>query len=159
MNLFSQLVLSLIAAAAATAAITQVPLQTPAAIASCIAIACCITPVIARLVLAARTSSPKPAREKTARPTKTKTKSKPKPTAKSKASDVVGDREEGEVKWFNVSKGFGFIRRDNDEEVFVHFRSIRSSGSARRGLRDGQRVSYIVVDSDKGPQAEDVEEL
>jgi CspA family cold shock protein len=157
MNLFSQLVISLIAAAAATAAITQVPLQTPTAIASCIAIACCITPIIARLVLAARTSSPKPAREKQSRPAKTNTETKPK--SKPKASAAVGDREEGEVKWFNVSKGFGFIRRDNDEEVFVHFRSIRSSDSSRRGLRDGQRVSYIVVDSDKGPQAEDVEEL
>lgn len=78
-------------------------------------------------------------------------------------------REEGEVKWFNVSKGFGFIRRQNGEEIFVHFRSIRdtsvdSEGSGRRrgsrerrALRDGQRVSFIVVDSEKGPQAEEVE--
>lgn len=67
------------------------------------------------------------------------------------------DREEGEVKWFNVTKGFGFITRDNGEEIFVHFRSIRGEG--RRSLRDGQRVSYVVSDSDKGPQAEDVEGL
>ena len=67
------------------------------------------------------------------------------------------DREEGEVKWFNVTKGFGFITRDNGEEIFVHFRSIRGEG--RRSLRDGQRVSYVVTDSDKGPQAEDVEGL
>ncbi len=67
------------------------------------------------------------------------------------------DREEGEVKWFNVTKGFGFITRDNGEEIFVHFRSIRGEG--RRSLRDGQRVSYTVTDSDKGPQAEDVEGL
>ncbi|MEP0202153.1 MAG: cold-shock protein [Halioglobus sp.] len=61
------------------------------------------------------------------------------------------------MKWFNVSKGFGFITLDNDEEIFVHFRSIRGEG--RRSLRDGQRVSFVVADSDKGPQAEDVEAL
>ena len=65
------------------------------------------------------------------------------------------DREYGTVKWFNVSKGFGFIVRENGEEIFVHFRSIRGEG--RRGLRDGQEVSYVVTESDKGPQAEDVE--
>ena len=64
-------------------------------------------------------------------------------------------REQGQVKWFNVSKGFGFITKDDGEEIFVHFRSIRGEG--RRGLRDGQRVSFIVSQSDKGPQAEDVE--
>jgi CspA family cold shock protein len=66
-----------------------------------------------------------------------------------------GDREQGKVKWFNVSKGFGFITRENGEEVFVHFRSIRGEG--RRGLRDGQEVSFVVAQSDKGPQAEDVD--
>lgn len=68
-----------------------------------------------------------------------------------------GDRVEGEVKWFNAAKGFGFIKQDSGGEVFVHFRSIRGTG--RRGLRDGQRVSFILADSDKGPQAEDVEAL
>jgi CspA family cold shock protein len=69
---------------------------------------------------------------------------------------VVGDatREHGTVKWFNVTKGFGFIVKDDGEEIFVHFRSIRGEG--RRGLRDGQSVSFIVAQSDKGPQAEDV---
>jgi CspA family cold shock protein len=66
-------------------------------------------------------------------------------------------REEGEVKWFNSTKGFGFITKDDGEEIFVHFRSIRGEG--RRSLRDGQRVSFEVVNSDKGPQAEDVEPL
>ncbi len=79
-----------------------------------------------------------------------------KPAAKSKPP-VSGKREEGEVKWFNVTKGFGFITRDNGEEIFVHFRSIRGEG--RRSLRDGQRVTYVMSDSDKGPQAEDVEGL
>ena len=45
-----------------------------------------------------------------------------------------GPREEGAVKWFNVSKGFGFITKDNGDEIFVHFRSIRGEG--RRALRD-----------------------
>ena len=66
-------------------------------------------------------------------------------------------REEGTVKWFNVSKGFGFIIRENGDEIFVHFRSIRGPGKGRRALRDGQRVSFTVVQSDKGPQAEEVE--
>ena len=74
-------------------------------------------------------------------------------TRRAPSSDA--DREYGTVKWFNVSKGFGFIVRENGEEIFVHFRSIRGEG--RRGLRDGQEVSYVVTESDKGPQAEDVE--
>ncbi|MFV8816238.1 cold-shock protein [Haliea sp. E17] len=65
-----------------------------------------------------------------------------------------GPREEGAVKWFNVSKGFGFITKDSGEEIFVHFRSIRGDG--HRSLRDGQRVSFIEAQTDKGPQAEDV---
>lgn len=64
------------------------------------------------------------------------------------------NRERGKVKWFNTSKGFGFIVKDDGEEIFVHFRSIRGEG--RRGLRDGQSVSFIVAESSKGPQAEDV---
>lgn len=68
------------------------------------------------------------------------------------ASD--GIRERGTVKWFNGSKGFGFIVRENGEEIFVHYRSIRGEG--RRGLRDGQSVSFVVAESTKGPQAEDV---
>ncbi|MBA6412593.1 cold shock domain-containing protein [Parahaliea sp. F7430] len=67
------------------------------------------------------------------------------------------NREDGTVKWFNVSKGFGFITKDDGEEIFVHFRSIRGEG--RRSLRDGQRVTFEVADSEKGPQAEDVEAL
>lgn len=68
-----------------------------------------------------------------------------------------GPREEGTVKWFNVSKGFGFITKENGEEIFVHFRSIRGDG--RRALRDGQTVTFVEAQTDKGPQAEDVEPL
>tara|TARA_R110001592_G_scaffold363248_6_gene682347 strand:- start:47261 stop:47725 length:465 start_codon:yes stop_codon:yes gene_type:complete len=80
-----------------------------------------------------------------------------KPAGKSapRAPAGGGSREQGQVKWFNVSKGFGFITKDDGEEIFVHFRAIRDGG--RRGLKDGQRVSFIVAESDKGPQAEDVE--
>lgn len=64
------------------------------------------------------------------------------------------DREEGSVKWFNVSKGFGFVTRESGEDVFVHFRSIRGRG--HRSLQEGQRVRFGVVESSKGLQAEDV---
>jgi CspA family cold shock protein len=68
-------------------------------------------------------------------------------------STPEGD-EEGTVKWFNVKKGFGFIVRDNGDEVFVHFRAIRGRG--RRVLRQGQRVRFNAVDADKGVQADNV---
>lgn len=64
------------------------------------------------------------------------------------------DRETGSVKWFNVSKGFGFITRENGDDVFVHFRNIRGRG--HRSLNEGQRVKFHVRQSDKGLQAEDV---
>ena len=63
-------------------------------------------------------------------------------------------REAGTVKWFNVTKGFGFITRDQGDDVFVHFRSIRGKG--HRSLLEGQRVRFAVTESDKGMQAEDV---
>lgn len=63
-------------------------------------------------------------------------------------------REQGHVKWFNASKGFGFITRENGEDIFVHFRSIRGDG--HRVLRDGQRVNFTVGKGNKGLQAEDV---
>ena len=69
-------------------------------------------------------------------------------------SDVDDGRERGQVKWFNVKKGFGFVTRDNGDDVFVHFRSIRGSG--HRSLSEGQAVKFSVVDGQKGLQAEDV---
>jgi len=63
-------------------------------------------------------------------------------------------REQGRVKWFNTSKGFGFITRDNGEDVFVHFRAIRGEG--HRSLRDGQPVEFDINQGDKGLQASDV---
>ncbi|AMO57111.1 hypothetical protein GZ77_00625 [Endozoicomonas montiporae] len=64
------------------------------------------------------------------------------------------DRETGTVKWFNVTKGFGFITRDLGDDVFVHYRAIRGEG--HRTLSEGQRVEFVVVEKDKGLQAEDV---
>lgn len=86
------------------------------------------------------------------RPVSTTSRNTEKPTQTLPTQD--GKREHGTVKWFNSSKGFGFIVRANGDEIFVHFRSIRGEG--RRGLRDGQSVSFVVTDSNKGPQAEDV---
>lgn len=63
-------------------------------------------------------------------------------------------REKGTVKWFNNSKGFGFIQRDQGEDVFVHFKSI--NGSGYRSLEEGQRVEFTVTQGQKGLQAEDV---
>ncbi|WP_272890732.1 cold shock domain-containing protein [Stutzerimonas sp. S1] len=63
-------------------------------------------------------------------------------------------RETGTVKWFNTSKGFGFISRDSGDDVFVHFRAIRGDG--HRVLTEGQRVEFTIMMRDKGLQAEDV---
>ena len=61
----------------------------------------------------------------------------------------------GKVKWFNESKGFGFIEQDNGPDVFVHFSAI--TGSGFRTLAEGQRVQFSVTQGQKGPQAENVE--
>ncbi|MCI5119867.1 MAG: cold-shock protein [Candidatus Electrothrix sp. AUS4] len=61
---------------------------------------------------------------------------------------------EGTVKWFNDSKGFGFIEQDGGSDVFVHHSAIQAEGF--RSLQEGQRVSFEVVDGAKGPAAENV---
>jgi len=68
-----------------------------------------------------------------------------------------GAREVGVVKWFNDSKGYGFIQRDGQDDVFVHFSSIQASGF--RSLAEGQRVEFRVEQGQKGPQAVDVRPL
>ena len=65
------------------------------------------------------------------------------------------DRKTGKVKWFNNSKGFGFIELAEGDDVFVHFSGIRDSGGFR-SLEEGQKVEFNVTKGQKGPQAEDV---
>ena len=60
----------------------------------------------------------------------------------------------GKVKWFNDQKGFGFIEREEGDDVFVHFSAIQSDGF--KSLEEGQAVEFEVVEGDRGPQAENV---
>jgi CspA family cold shock protein len=80
---------------------------------------------------------------------------KPKPSTSQKARG--GKRLQGSVKWFNGTKGFGFITGDDGAEVFVHFRSVEGLG--KRSIKPGQRVSYVTRKGDRGPQAEEVKPL
>ena len=64
------------------------------------------------------------------------------------------DYENGTVKWFNTKKGYGFITRGNGEDLFVHFRNIKGRG--RRSLNDGEPVTFVVIEGDKGLQADQV---
>ena len=64
-------------------------------------------------------------------------------------------RTTGTVKWFNDAKGFGFISRSSGEDVFVHFRAIQSQGF--KSLQEGQNVSFIVTQGQRGLQAENVQ--
>ncbi len=64
-------------------------------------------------------------------------------------------KEQGTVKWFNAAKGYGFIQRENGEDVFVHFSAIQGDGY--RSLEEGARVSFEVRKSPKGFKAENVE--
>jgi CspA family cold shock protein len=66
----------------------------------------------------------------------------------------MSDHENGTVKWFNETKGFGFIQRDKGGDVFVHFSGIKGDGF--RSLIEGQRVEFLVVEGIKGPQAQEV---
>jgi CspA family cold shock protein len=63
-------------------------------------------------------------------------------------------RVTGTVKWFNDAKGYGFIARENGDDVFVHYSAI--SGSGFRSLSEGQAVEFDVVDGPKGKQAANV---
>ncbi|NLT49825.1 MAG: cold-shock protein [Ignavibacteria bacterium] len=67
----------------------------------------------------------------------------------------MAERQEGTVKWFNSSKGYGFIQRPEGEDVFVHYQSIMGEGY--RSLEEGQKVLFEVNQGQKGPQAKEVE--
>ena len=79
---------------------------------------------------------------------------KPRPLHNQAPNYDMSNRDTGTVKWFNTSKGFGFISRDSGDDIFVHFRAIRGEG--HRVLVEGQRVEFSVMNRDKGLQAEDV---
>ena len=63
----------------------------------------------------------------------------------------------GTVKWFNESKGFGFIEQEDGKDVFVHYSAIEGSGF--KTLNEGDKVEFEVVDGPKGPAAENVQKL
>jgi CspA family cold shock protein len=67
---------------------------------------------------------------------------------------MSGETITGTVKWFNDEKGYGFIAREGDSDVFVHFRAINMQG--RKTLAEGQAVTFEVTQGQKGPQAENV---
>ena len=67
----------------------------------------------------------------------------------------MSERQTDTVKWFNDAKGFGFISRENGEDVFVHFRAIVGDGF--KSLQEGQKVTFNVVQGPKGLQADQVQ--
>ena len=68
----------------------------------------------------------------------------------------MSERQEGTVKWFNGEKGYGFIAPTNGEkDIFVHYSSIIGNGF--KTLKDGQAVTFVIVEGDKGPQAQEVQ--
>ena len=69
----------------------------------------------------------------------------------------MSDRETGTVKWFNDAKGFGFITPQSGPDLFVHFRAIQGSGF--KSLQEGQSVSFVAVQGQKGMQADEVQPL
>ena len=66
----------------------------------------------------------------------------------------MSERTQGTVKWFNRSKGYGFIEREGGDDVFVHFSAIQGEGY--RNLDEGDQVEFTIESSPKGPQAADV---
>ena len=67
----------------------------------------------------------------------------------------MAERKEGTVKWFNNSKGYGFITQESGEDVFVHFQSIKSDGF--KSLEENDKVEFTVTQGPKGLQAADVQ--
>jgi len=64
------------------------------------------------------------------------------------------EKEKGTVKWFNESKGYGFIARESGDDVFVHYSAI--TGDGFRTLNEGDRVEFVITQGQKGPAAADV---
>lgn len=66
----------------------------------------------------------------------------------------MADKVNGTVKWFNESKGYGFISQENGPDVFAHFSAIQGEGF--KTLQEGQKVEFLVTQGAKGPQAEQI---
>jgi CspA family cold shock protein len=66
----------------------------------------------------------------------------------------MSERQTGKVKWFSRRKGYGFIEREDADDVFVHFSGIQGEGY--KNLFEGQTVSFVIEDDSRGPQAADV---
>lgn len=64
----------------------------------------------------------------------------------------------GTVKWFNATKGYGFISSEEGQDVFVHYSALKNNGEFR-SLEEGQAVEFDIVDGEKGPQASNVVKL
>lgn len=151
MTLIYRLILAVALAAAAFALLTRLPADTSGSLYVALVVgAAVLAAVFVSPLLGSDTDQPpaRPAQEKA-------------PAAKAAANKARGGdsasggpRETGIVKWFNASKGYGFITRSSGEEIFVHYRSIEGSG--RRVLREGQSVSYVLGKGEKGIQAEQV---
>lgn len=69
----------------------------------------------------------------------------------------MSNRQTGTVKWFNDTKGFGFITQEDGPDLFVHFRAIEGTGF--KSLQEGQKVSFEAVEGQKGMQADKVQPL
>lgn len=69
----------------------------------------------------------------------------------------MAEKQIGTVKWFNDSKGFGFISREGGDDLFVHFSNI--AGGGFKSLKEGQAVNFVEGQGQKGPQAEEVEPI
>ena len=68
----------------------------------------------------------------------------------------MSERIIGTVKWFNGTKGFGFIEREDGPDVFVHYSAIQGEGDGFRNLQEGQQVEFTVEQGEKGPNATNV---
>ena len=73
------------------------------------------------------------------------------------AIEKIVSRHRGAVKWYDVRKGYGFLRGEDGQDVFVHASGLRDSASAR--LRKGRAVEYLVEPSERGPAARDVVQI
>lgn len=79
----------------------------------------------------------------------------PGPTCLLREAFGMSDRVQGKVKWFNASKGYGFLERpDGESDVFVHYSAIEGEGF--RSLEEGEMVEFSIAETDKGLQAENV---